>query len=242
MQREDGRAPDQMRPVEAVVQVSKWAEGSCQIAFGDTEVLCLASIEEYVPRWRKDSGLGWVTAEYDMLPRSTGERRQRSSRSGKADSRALEISRLIGRSLRSVVDFAALGPRTITIDCDVIQADGGTRTAAICGGYLAMVDAMRWLVDKKRIPRPAVKESVVAVSVGVLGTEPILDLCYQEDSRAAVDMNVVMTGHGRLIEVQGTGEERPFSRDVLNKLLDLAEIGAGVLTRVQEQALADVER
>ncbi len=226
-----------MRPVEIEAGISRWAEGSCEIRVGDTHVLCLASVEDFVPGFRRDTGLGWLTAEYDMLPRSTSERRARAGRTGKPDSRALEISRLIGRSLRSVVDFAALGSRTITIDCDVIQADGGTRTASITGAYVAMIEAMEWLREKRVLQRLPVKDSVAAISVGVVGTTELLDLCYAEDSKAAIDFNVVMTGRQRLIELQGTGEERPFSRELLNRLLDLAEGGIAELTRLQQAVL-----
>jgi ribonuclease PH len=217
--------------------VNRWAEGSCEIEFGDTVVLCTASVEEFVPRFRRDTGLGWLTAEYDMLPRSTAERRNRARESGRPDSRALEISRLVGRSLRAVVDFAQLGPRTITLDCDVVQADGGTRTAAITGAWVALKEAVEWLRGRKMISGNPLKDSVAAISVGVVGDEELLDLCYAEDSRAAVDFNVVMTGRQRLIELQGTGEERPFSREQLNRLLDLAEVGIVELTRLQQAAL-----
>ncbi|NUQ02122.1 MAG: ribonuclease PH [Armatimonadetes bacterium] len=241
MQRVDGRRPDQLRPVEIVAGVSKWAEGSCEISMGDTQVLCLATVESNVPPFRRDTGLGWVTAEYDMLPRSTGERRSRSGRTGRPDSRALEISRLVGRALRSVVDFAALGQRTITIDCDVIQADGGTRTASITGAYVALVEALEFLRGRRVFSKLPLRDSVAAISVGVLGADELLDLCYDEDSKAAVDMNVVMTGRGRLIELQGTGEERPFSREVLNRMLDLAEKGITELTALQQAVLTAPE-
>ena len=239
MTRADGRAANELRPVELVVGVSKWAEGSCEIQMGDTIVMCTASVEEWLPPFRRDTGQGWVTAEYDMLPRSTGDRRQRSSRGGKPDSRALEISRLVGRALRAVVDFPALGARTITVDCDVLQADGGTRTAAVTGGYVALVEAMRWLQRRKAVQKVPVRDQVAAVSVGVVGGDTLLDLCYAEDSKAAVDMNVIMTGRQRLIEVQGTGEERPFSRELLDEMLDLAELGIGQLIKLQQQVLAD---
>ena len=239
MTRADGRAANELRPVELVVGVSKWAEGSCEIQMGDTIVMCTASVEEWLPPLRRDTGQGWVTAEYDMLPRSTGDRRQRSSRGGKPDSRALEISRLVGRALRAVVDFPALGARTITVDCDVLQADGGTRTAAVTGGYVALVEAMRWLQRRKAVQKVPVRDQVAAVSVGVVGGDTLLDLCYAEDSKAAVDMNVIMTGRQRLIEVQGTGEERPFSRELLDEMLDLAELGIGQLIKLQQQVLAD---
>ncbi|MCC7492596.1 MAG: ribonuclease PH [Fimbriimonadaceae bacterium] len=238
MSRPDHRQPPQMRPVELAVGVSRWAEGSCEITVGDTQVLCLASIEESVPPFRRETGLGWVPAEYDMLPRATSERRQRTGRSGKPDARALEISRLVGRSLRSVVDFAALGSRTITVDCDVLQADGGTRTASITGAYVALVEALKTLQARRLFAKLPVRDSVAAVSVGVLGNDELLDLCYAEDHRAAVDMNVVMTGRLRLVEIQGTAEERPFSREQLNRLLDLAEQGIRELTALQQTALA----
>jgi ribonuclease PH len=237
MARPDGRRNDALRPVTLTAGVSKWAEGSCLVEMGDTHVLCTASVEESVPRFRRDTGLGWLTAEYDMLPRSTSERRQRATSAGRADSRSLEISRLVGRSLRAVVDFAALGQRTITLDCDVLQADGGTRTASITGAYVALIDALELLRDEGRLKALPMRDSVAAISVGVVGSEELLDLCYEEDSRAAVDFNVIMTGHLRLIELQGTGEERPFSRELLNRLLDLAEKGIAELTRVQTATL-----
>lgn len=239
MSRPDGRRFDQLRPTTLTLDVNKYAEGSCLLEMGDTHVLCLATVEPGVPRFRRDTGLGWVTAEYEMLPRSTETRRDRGSRTGKPDSRGLEISRLIGRSLRSIVDFATLGERTITLDCEVLQADGGTRTASVTGAYVALADACRWLVEDGLIKRSPLKDSVAAISVGVVGADELLDLCYVEDSKAAVDFNVVMTGHKRLIELQGTGEERPFSREALDRMLDLATAGIQTLTELQEQVLAD---
>ncbi len=237
MNRAEGRAADALRPIVIEAGVSKWAEGSCRIEMGDTHVLCTASVEETVPFFRRDTGLGWVTAEYDMLPRSTDTRHQRASRSNRPDSRGLEISRLIGRSLRSVVDFAQLGSRTITLDCDVIQADGGTRTASITGAYVALVEACEWLIEQRVLQRIPVRDQVAAISVGVVGTDVLLDLDYAEDSKAAIDFNVVMTGRKRLIEVQGTGEERPFSREMLDRLLDLAESGIDGLCALQREVL-----
>ncbi len=238
MPRPDGRKADELRPVVLTAGISKWAEGSCQVEFGDTIVLCTASVEESQPRFRRDTPLGWVTAEYDMLPRSTKERRQRTTAGSRPDSRSLEISRLIGRSLRSIVDFAILGPRTITLDCDVLQADGGTRTAAITGAWVAMSEAVEFLMSKKALKANPIKDSVAAISVGVVSGEELLDLCYVEDSRAAVDFNVVMTGRKRLIELQGTGEDRPFGRDLLDRMLNLAELGVEQLTAVQQRTLA----
>lgn len=216
---------------------NKWAEGSCQVEFGDTVVLCTASVEEYQPRHRRDTYLGWVTAEYSMLPRSTSERRGRTGPGSRPDSRGLEISRLIGRSLRSIVDFAKLGPRTVTIDCDVMQADGGTRTAAITGAWVALAEACNWLQERNAIKSNPLRDVVAAVSVGLVGNEVLLDLDFAEDSRADVDFNVVMTGGGMLIELQGTGEERPFSRNRLDEILDVAALGITALTAEQKACL-----
>lgn len=209
------------------------------VEFGRTRVLCAASVTEGVPRWRRDSGLGWVTGEYAMLPRATNTRGDRESVKGKLGGRTMEISRLIGRSLRAIVDFKALGENTIVLDCDVLQADGGTRTAAITGAYVALVDAVSYLAERKALGgSEPLTGSVAAVSVGALNDQRLLDLCYEEDHRAETDMNVVMTGDGRFVEVQGTAEGTPFDRDELNGMLDLAAQGCAELTRLQLDALA----
>jgi ribonuclease PH len=237
--RPDGRAADQLRPVTITRDWQKYAEGSALIEFGDTKVLCAASVVQGVPRWRKGSGLGWVTAEYSMLPRATLTRNDRESVRGKIGGRTHEISRLIGRSLRAAIDLSALGENSISIDCDVLQADGGTRTAAITGAYVALADAVTWLDGQKALARPnPIINSISAVSVGVIDGQPRLDLMYEEDVRAETDMNVVVTGSGAFIEVQGTAEGAPFSRSELDALLDLAVAGCNDLDRLQKQALA----
>lgn len=235
MARIDGRALAEMRPVKITRGFMPNAEGSCLIEFGGTKVICTATVEDRVPPFLKNSGRGWVTAEYAMLPRSGKERNQRETR-GPAP-RSTEIQRLIGRSFRSVVELEALGERTILLDCDVLQADGGTRTASITGGYVALAEAIRWMKSENMLRRNALLEMVAAVSVGTVGNIDMLDLCYEEDSRAAVDMNVVMTDKGRYIEVQGTAEGQPFDRVRLNRLLDLASEGVQQLIRIQKQAL-----
>ena len=207
------------------------------VEFGKTRVLCAASVSEDVPRWRRGSGLGWVTAEYAMLPRATNTRNDRESIKGRVGGRTHEISRLVGRSLRACVDYKALGENTITIDCDVLQADGGTRTAAITGGYVALADAIAWLKGRGSLKGSPLTASVSAVSVGIIDGEPRLDLCYEEDSAADTDMNVVCTGSGDFVEIQGTAEQEPFSRKELNALLDLGEAGCAELTRLQQEAL-----
>jgi ribonuclease PH len=213
--------------------------GSVLVEFGGTKVLCAASVTEGVPRWRKGSGLGWVTAEYAMLPSATHTRNDRESVKGRIGGRTHEISRLIGRSLRASIDLAALGENSIAIDCDVLQADGGTRTAAITGAYVALADAVSWLDARKRLARKtAIAQSVAAVSVGVIDGEPRLDLAYEEDVRAGTDMNVVCTGEGGFVEVQGTAEGAVFDRPTLDALLDLAVAGCAELTALQQQALA----
>ncbi|GAB2477574.1 ribonuclease PH [Jatrophihabitans fulvus] len=238
MPRPDARTNDQLRPVTITRQWQKYAEGSALIEFGDTKVLCSASVTQGVPRWRKGSGLGWVTAEYSMLPRATLTRNDRESVKGKIGGRTHEISRLIGRSLRAAIDLSALGENSISIDCDVLQADGGTRTAAITGAYVALSDAVSWLRDRKALSRPEpVVNSIAAVSVGVIDGEPRLDLMYEEDVRAETDMNVVVTGAGEFVEVQGTAEGAPFRRDELDALLDLAVKGCGELAGFQRAAL-----
>jgi ribonuclease PH len=232
--RSDGRAPDQLRPVSLTRGWLDHAEGSCLVEFGATRVLVAASVTEGVPRWRKGSGLGWVTAEYAMLPRATHTRSDRESVRGRIGGRTHEISRLIGRSLRAAIDLKLLGENTIAIDCDVLQADGGTRTAAITGAYVALSDACSYL------QRPgAIVRSVAAVSVGIVDGEPRLDLPYVEDVAAGTDMNVVATGDGELIEVQGTAEGAPFSRTELDALLDLALAGCADLAALQKAALAE---
>ncbi|MFC9298950.1 MULTISPECIES: ribonuclease PH [unclassified Streptomyces] len=239
MSRIDGRTPEQLRPVTIERGWSKHAEGSVLISFGDTKVFCTASFTEGVPRWRKGSGEGWVTSEYSMLPRSTNTRGDRESVRGKIGGRTHEISRLIGRSLRAVIDYKALGENTIVLDCDVLQADGGTRTAAITGAYVALADAVAWGQKKKLIKagRKPLTGTVAAVSVGIVDGVPLLDLCYEEDVRAETDMNVVCTGDGRFVEVQGTAEGEPFDRKELNALLDLAAGGCADLEALQLSAL-----
>jgi ribonuclease PH len=238
MSRPDGRTADQLRDVTIVRGWQKWAEGSALIDCGNTRVLCAASVTEGVPRWRKGSGLGWVTAEYAMLPRATNTRGDRESVRGRIGGRTHEISRLIGRSLRAAIDLKALGENTIAIDCDVLQADGGTRTAAITGAYVALADAVTWLEKRGSLARPnALHTSISAVSVGVIKGEPRLDLCYEEDVSADTDMNVVCTAGGEFVEVQGTAEGATFDRSTLDKLLDLAVAGCDRLHEIQLEAL-----
>jgi ribonuclease PH len=238
MSRPDGRSADDLRPVKFTRGWLEHAEGSVLVEFGSTRVLCAASVAEEVPRWRRGSGLGWVTAEYAMLPRATNTRGDRESVKGRLGGRTQEISRLVGRSLRACVDYKALGENTIIIDCDVLQADGGTRTAAITGGYVALADAVAWLRNRKRCKGDPLVASVSAVSVGVVDGEPRLDLCYDEDVVAETDMNVVCTGAGDFVEIQGTAERDPFTRSQLSQLLDLAVAGCGELTRLQRAALS----
>lgn len=233
----DGRAVDQLRPITFTRGWLDHAEGSCLIEAGRTRVLVAASVTEGVPRWRRGTGLGWVTSEYDMLPRATDTRNERDSRRGKVNGRTQEISRLIGRSMRAIIDYRSLGENTIVIDADVLQADGGTRTASITAAYVALADAVSWMRGKKMLVGEPLKGSVAAISVGVVGGVPMLDLCYGEDSHADVDMNVVATGDGRLIEVQGTAEGDPFDRATLDKLLDMAAAGCAELTLKQHEAL-----
>ncbi len=231
--RHDNRAPDSLRPVTITRGYTKHAEGSVLIEFGDTKVLCTASVLDKVPPHKKGSGEGWVTAEYGMLPRSTHTRSDREAARGKQSGRTQEIQRLIGRALRSVVDLSQLGERTIQIDCDVIQADGGTRTASITGAYVALVDAVAWLLAQGKITHSPIIDSVAAISVGVVGGVPMLDLDYNEDSNCDTDMNVVMTGKGGFVEIQGTAEGVPFSTEELNALLALAQKGIAELSRLQ---------
>jgi ribonuclease PH len=235
--RPSGRAPDQLRPVLIKRNFTRHAEGAVLMCCGDTQVLCTASVEDRVPQFLRGKGEGWVTAEYGMLPRSTGSRMSREAARGKQGGRTLEIQRLIGRSLRAVVDRAALGERTITLDCDVIQADGGTRTAAITGAYVALVDACRWLTGRGLIKKDPIHGQVAAISVGIFGTSPVLDLDYAEDSTAETDLNVVMNDGGAFIELQGTAEGHAFHREELGQMLDLAERGVRELMRLQADAL-----
>ncbi len=231
------RTPDQLRPVIFERGFTRYAEGSVLVSFGETRVLCNASVEENVPPFMRGEGRGWVTAEYSMLPRATQTRSPREAARGKIGGRTHEIQRLIGRSLRAVVDLEGLGERTIKIDCDVLQADGGTRTASITGAYVALHDALSGLLEKGLIERMPIIESVAAVSVGVVGGVPLLDLDYQEDFQAQVDMNFVITSSGRFVEVQGTAEEEPFTVEELDALRDLAMKGCADLTHLQQQAL-----
>ena len=231
--RHDNRAPDSLRPVTITRGYTKHAEGSVLIEFGDTKVLCTASVLDKVPPHKKGSGEGWVTAEYGMLPRSTHTRSDREAARGKQSGRTQEIQRLIGRALRSVVDLSKLGERTIQIDCDVIQADGGTRTASISGAYVALADAVAWLHAQGKITQSPIIDSVAAISVGVVGGVPMLDLDYNEDSNCDTDMNVVMTGKGGFVEIQGTAEGVPFSSEELNALLALAQKGIAQLGQLQ---------
>jgi len=236
--RADGRSHDQLREVRFTRGWLAQAEGSVLVEFGQTRVLVAASVTEGVPRWRKGSGLGWVTSEYAMLPRATNTRTDRESIRGRIGGRTHEISRLIGRSLRAIIDYQALGENTIVLDCDVLQADGGTRTASITGAYVALTDAVRWLRDRDLLTAEPLTGSVAAVSVGVVDGSSMLDLCYTEDSAADTDMNVVMTGDGAFIELQGTAEGTPFDRKLLDELLDLGATGCAQLTELQHVALA----
>jgi ribonuclease PH len=237
-ERSHGRAPHELRPVEIQPGFVRTATGSALISMGETRVICTASAQESVPRWLNGRGTGWVTAEYGMLPASTGERKQRDVSRGRPDGRTVEIQRLIGRSLRSVIDFEALGERTIYLDCDVLQADGGTRCASITGAYVALWSACARLVAEEKLERPPLTGSVAAVSCGIVRGTPLLDLDYSEDSTAEVDANVVMTGDGGLVEVQATAERTPLSRAHLEELLVLAAGGIERLRGVQEQAIA----
>jgi ribonuclease PH len=237
-ERTAGRAADALRPVQILRRYTMHAEGSVLVAFGNTQVLCTASVEEKVPPHKRGSGEGWVTAEYGMLPRSTHTRSDREAARGKQSGRTQEIQRLIGRSLRAVFDLAALGERTIHLDCDVLQADGGTRTAAITGAWVAASDAVRWLIDQGRIEASPIRDAVAAVSVGIVQGTPMLDLEYVEDAGCDTDMNVVMTGSGGFVEVQGTAEGHPFSRAEMDALLGLADRGIRELVALQRAALA----
>ena len=233
----DGRKNTQVRNTKITRNYTKYAEGSVLIEVGDTKVICTASIENKVPPFLKGSGEGWITAEYNMLPRATGNRKPRDIARLKLDGRTMEIQRLIGRSLRSIIDLKALGEKTIWIDCDVIQADGGTRTTSITGAFVALVDAVNHLHKQKPFKVYPIRNFVSATSVGIVGDQKVIDLCYEEDSNAKVDMNVIGTDEGEFIEVQGTGEEAPFKRSELNELLDLAEIGIKQMIQLQKDTL-----
>jgi ribonuclease PH len=240
MTRADNRRPDELRPTSLTPHYVKHAEGSVLIEAGDTRVICTASVEDRVPPFLRNSGKGWVTAEYGMLPRSTSTRTSRESSQGRVGGRTHEIQRLIGRSLRAVTKLEALGERTIWVDCDVIQADGGTRTASITGGFVAFVLALDRMRQQGQLPAIPVTDYVAAISVGIVEATPLLDLAYEEDSRAEVDMNVVKTGNGRFIEVQGTAEAQPFGRDALLNLLDLADAGLKQLNTLQRGVVGDM--
>ena len=231
------RAADELRSVTLERGVTRHAEGSCLVKFGDTHVLCTASLEEKVPPWLRGGGRGWVTAEYGMLPRATHERTRREAAAGKQSGRTQEIQRLIGRSLRAIVDLEALGERQITVDCDVIQADGGTRTASITGAWVALHDCIAWMKARGMASRPVLTDHIAAISVGIHGGRPVLDLDYVEDSAAETDANFVMTGSGGLVEIQGTAEGKPFSRDEFLAMLDLAEAGTRRLVELQKLAI-----
>jgi len=236
--RPSGRDHNELRKIEIIRNYTKHAEGSVLVKFGDTHVLCTASVEERVPGFLKGAEQGWVTAEYGMLPRSTGSRMQREAARGKQSGRTQEIQRLIGRSLRAVIDLKKLGERTIHFDCDVIQADGGTRTASISGAYVAMVDAIVYLIEKGLVTENPLKDSIAAISVGVYKGQPVLDLDYIEDSDCDTDMNIVMTGKGGFVEIQGTAEGEAFDRNAMNKMTDLAVEGIQQISKLQEKALA----
>lgn len=238
MPRFDGRAPDELRPVTFERDYTEFAAGSVLVSFGKTRVLCTASVDDSIPRWLKGSGKGWVTAEYSLLPGSSPERVTREAAKGRQSGRTQEIQRLIGRSLRSVTDLRAMPEVQIVVDCDVLQADGGTRTASICGGYVALHDALSRLIAMGRLSAHPVTEACAAISVGVVGGEPVLDLPYVEDSKADVDMNVVMTASGAFIEVQGTAEGVPFARPDLDSMLDLAGKGINEILALQQRVLA----
>ena len=233
------RAPDELRPVTLERGVVKYAEGSCMVKFGDTHVLVTATLEERLPPWLKGQGRGWITAEYGMLPRATHERMRRESAAGKQSGRTVEIQRLIGRSLRTTVDLVALGERQITVDCDVIQADGGTRTASITGGFVALHDCLRWMEARKMTSvQRVLRDHVAAISCGIHGGEPVIDLDYIEDSSAGTDANFVMTGKGGIVEIQGTAEGEPFSEEQFSALMGLAKKGISRLVSLQQMAVA----
>ena len=240
MDRSDNRKNDDLRPITFVRDFTTMADGSVLVTFGNTSVLCTASVDESVPRWMKGSGSGWVTAEYSMLPGSSPERVRRETKGPKG--RTQEIQRLIGRSLRAVCDMERLGERQITVDCDVLQADGGTRTASITGAYVALYQALLFLVQKNVLHHVPLKEAVAATSVGILNDVPVLDLCYQEDFKASVDLNVVMTDSGKFVEIQGTAEESPFSREALDEMIDLASQGIRELHEIQSVAISELSK
>ncbi len=236
----NGRQTNELRPLKITPNVNKYAEGSVYIEVGDTKVMCTVSVEERVPHFMKGQGKGWVTAEYSMLPRATQTRNQREAAKGKLGGRTMEIQRLIGRALRSVVDLQALGERTITVDCDVIQADGGTRTTSITGSFVALAIAMDKIALQHKLARFPITDYLASVSVGVVGDRAVLDLNYEEDSKAKVDMNIVMTGKGEFVELQGTGEERPFNRKELDEMLELGELGVLRMIELQKEVLGPI--
>jgi len=236
--RPSGRKPHELRKVSFERGFSKHAEGSCLVRFGDTHVMCLATVEEKVPPWLKGAGKGWVTAEYGMLPRATGDRMRREAAQGKQSGRTQEIQRLIGRSLRAVVDLVGLGEKQITLDCDVIQADGGTRTAAITGSWIALHDALKWMEAREMFAKNPLRDHVAAISCGIHNGEVVADLDYDEDSSAETDANFVMTGKGGIVEIQGTAEGEPFSQERFLELLSLAQKGIGELVELQKKAIA----
>ena len=237
--REDGRKVDSLREIKITKDFNLYAEGSVLIEFGNTKVICTASVSEKVPPFMRGQGKGWLTAEYSMIPRATGERNQRKSAKGKLSGRTMEIQRLIGRALRTAVDLDKLGERTITIDCDVIQADGGTRTTSISGGFIALALAVKKLMKDRVLSINPIISNVAAISVGIVRGTPMLDLMYTEDSAAEVDMNVVMNGKGEFVEVQGTGEEATYTRKELNELIDLAEVGIKEIIRIQNEVIGE---
>ena len=237
--REDGRKVDSLREIKITKDFNLYAEGSVLIEFGNTKVICTASVSEKVPPFMRGQGKGWLTAEYSMIPRATGERNQRESAKGKLSGRTMEIQRLIGRALRTAVDLDKLGERTITIDCDVIQADGGTRTTSISGGFIALALAVKKLMKDRVLNVNPIVSNVAAISVGIVRGTPMLDLMYTEDSAAEVDMNVVMNGKGEVVEVQGTGEEATYTRKELNELIDLAEVGIKEIIRLQNEVIGE---
>lgn len=231
------RAPDQMRNVTIERNIAPQAEGSCMISFGNTKILCIASVETSLPPWRRGQGLGWITAEYGMLPRATDRRTRREATAGKQTGRTQEIQRLIGRSLRAVVDMGVMGENQIVVDCDVIQADGGTRTASITGAYVALADAFKWMQARDLVKSNPLRDSIAAISCGIYRGTPVLDLDYPEDSEADTDANFVMTGSGKYVEIQGTAEQAPFSKSELLELMELAEKGVSELTQIQKTVL-----
>ncbi len=234
--RKDGRNPSELRPIKVTKNFIKHPEGSVLFEQGDTRIIVNVTIDEDVPNWMKNSGTGWITAEYSMLPRSTHTRQQRE-REGRPNTRSMELSRLVGRALRPIVDLAALGPKTVRVDCEVIQADGGTRCASITGAYLALKLAEKWMMEKGLVSRPVIIKQVAAISVGILNGTVLLDLNYEEDKDVGVDLNVIMTNDMKIIEVQGTAEHEPVSRDTLNKMLDVAEKGLVDIFEIQQKAL-----